>query len=112
MVLAVPLLWLALAAQSPPIYLTAMGLAEFLVFMPTGPVNSAIINAVSANDRAKAMAASILVIHLLGNVPSPPLIGWLADKTTLSQALLLVPAAALVSALIWLGAAIGLRSPD
>ena len=84
-----------------------MVLSEFFVFIPTGPVNSAIVNAVFPGDRAKAMAASILAIHLLGNVPSPPLVGYLSDRATLEEALLMVPVAALLSALIWIGAGIG-----
>jgi hypothetical protein len=83
-----------------------MVFGEILVFLPTGPVNSAVINAVAPQDRAKAMAACILAIHLLGDVPSPPLVGFLSDVASLEKALLMVPIAALVCSAIWLGSAV------
>ena len=106
MLIAVPFLFLALAAESPRVYLAAMVLGEIFVFIPTGPVNSAVINAVAPQDRAKAMAACILAIHLLGDVPSPPLVGFVSDVASLEKALLMVPIAALVCSVIWLGSAV------
>jgi MFS family permease len=106
MLIAVPFLFLALAAESPRVYLAAMVLGEIFVFIPTGPVNSAVINAVAPQDRAKAMAACILVIHLLGDVPSPPLVGFISDLASLEKALLMVPLAAFVCSVIWLGSAV------
>jgi hypothetical protein len=93
-------------SESPGVYLAAMVFGEILVFLPTGPVNSAVINAVAPQDRAKAMAACILAIHLLGDVPSPPLVGFLSDVASLEKALLMVPIAALVCSAIWLGSAV------
>jgi sugar phosphate permease len=106
MFIAVPFLFLALVAASPGVYLTAMVFGEILVFLPTGPVNSAVINAVAPQDRAKAMAACILAIHLLGDVPSPPLVGFISDLASLEKALLMVPLAAVVCSVIWLGSAV------
>lgn len=113
MIAAAPFLFVALTATSQWAYMTAMIIGEVLLFVSTSPVNSAIINAVAPGDRAKAMAACILAIHLFGDVPSPPLVGYLADQADLAKALLIVPVAALVAGLIWLAAALlgGRRSP-
>jgi hypothetical protein len=73
--------------------------------MSTGPINSAIVDAVPAAMRASAMAASIFVIHILGDVPSPYLIGALAARTGLAHAVLLVPAAVLAAGVWWIYAA-------
>jgi hypothetical protein len=55
--------------------------------------------------RATAVAASIFTIHALGDVPSPALLGVLSDRTSLAQAVLIIPVAVLVGGLIWTYAA-------
>jgi MFS family permease len=102
---AVPFAWIAFTAQSRTVYTAAIVVAEILVFMSTGPVNSAIVNEVAPDRRATAVALSILAIHVLGDVPSPPLVGYLSDASTLGRAMLLLPVAFAVSGLIWLFAA-------
>ena len=99
--LAAPLALVALWDLPKPVYLGAMIVAEVLIFMSTGPVNSAIVNAVSPLERATAVGISVLTMHFLGDIPSPPLIGFLSDRSSLAQAILIVPAAVLVSGLIW-----------
>ena len=61
------------------VYSAAIAIAEVLIFMCTGPVNSAIINVVSPMERATAVGLSVLVMHVLGDIPSPPLIGCVSD---------------------------------
>jgi MFS family permease len=102
---AVPFAWLVFTAQDRWAYTTAMVIAETLIFVSTGPVNSAIINVVEPERRATAVALSILAIHLLGDVPSPPLIGFVSDHSSLGRALLILPVAFGVSGLIWMFAA-------
>ena len=102
---AVPFAWLAFTAHDRTVYTAAIVVAEVLIFMSTGPVNSAIINAVPADRRATAVALSILAIHLLGDVPSPPLIVYVSDLSSLSRAMLILPVAFGISGLIWLFAA-------
>src|SRR5436190_2002467 len=88
-------------------------LAEVLIFMCTGPVNSAIVNAVSPLERATALGLSVLLMHAFGDIPSPPLIGALSDSSSLERAFLVVPVAVLLSGLIWTYAAWrGERTPD
>jgi len=48
------------------------------------------------------MALSIFAIHLLGDVPSPPLIGHLAVSGSLGRAVLVVPVALAIGGAIWL----------
>jgi hypothetical protein len=76
--------------------------AELLLFMSTGPINAVIVNIVSPLERASAVALSMFAIHLLGDVPSPLLIGYLSDLSSLGQAVLIVPAAVAVSGAVWL----------
>ena len=48
-----------------------------------------------------AVAISILAIHVLGDVPSPTLIGFISDRSSLGRAVLVVPVAILVSGIVW-----------
>jgi hypothetical protein len=93
---------LALTSPAPRIYYPAVVIAELLCFMSTGPINAAIANIVSPLERASAMALSIFAIHLLGDVPSPPLIGHLAVTGSLGRAVLVVPVALAIGGAIWL----------
>lgn len=99
---AAPLTYIALTAEAPTVYYSAIVAAELLLFMSTGPINSAIANLVSPTERASAFALSMFVIHLLGDVPSPTLIGWLSDVSSLGKAVLIVPVAIVISGIVWL----------
>ena len=103
--LAVPAVYLALAAAAPRVFYPALIAAELLLFMSTGPINTAIVNLVSPLERASAVALSILTIHLLGDVLSPSIIGALSDVSSLGGAVMIVPGAVAISAVLWLVAA-------
>jgi predicted MFS family arabinose efflux permease len=100
--LAAPIALVAFAAPQRSIYLPAIIIAELLLFASTGPVNSAIVNVVRSRERATAVALSILAIHLFGDVPSPPLIGAISDRTSLGSAFMIVPLAIAAAGIIWL----------
>ncbi len=102
---AAPLTLVALAASRPAVYWTAIVVAELCLFASTGPINSAIVNVVSPHMRATAVALSIFTIHLLGDVPSPSLVGLLSDARSLGEAVLIIPLAVLVGGIIWTYAA-------
>ena len=103
--LAVPFVVVALTAGAPSAYYPGIVCAQLLLFMSTGPINAAIVNMVSPFERASAVALSMFAIHLLGDVPSPPLIGSISDASSLGQAVLIVPVAVAIGGLVWLGAA-------
>ncbi len=54
--------------------------AEFFLFLNTGPLNAAIVNSVSPAIRATAVGMNLIIIHILGDVPSPWLIGFISDR--------------------------------
>ncbi len=103
--LAAPATYLAVSSPNRSIYLPAIAIAEVLIFVSTGPVNSALINAVKPAERATALGLSVLVMHLIGDIPSPPLIGIVSDHTSLDRALMLVPIAIVIAGFIWMYAA-------
>jgi len=60
-----------------------LSVAVFLVFLGTGPVNAATLNAVPANLRATAMAGQLFALHVFGDMFSPKLIGVISDHANL-----------------------------
>jgi hypothetical protein len=78
--------------------------AAFFLLLNTSPLNAAVINSVGAHIRATALAVNIFVFHLLGDVPSPTMMGYVADKRSLQAAFILpVIAMAFSSAILFYG---------
>lgn len=80
----------------------AIFLAEFFLFLNTAPLNAAVVNAIGAPIRATAIAVNLFTIHLLGDVSSPTLIGWISDRTSLQTGFLAAIAATIAAAVILL----------
>jgi MFS family permease len=57
--------------------------AEFFLFLNTGPLNTAIVNSVSAPVRATAISMNLFVSHFFGDTFSPQIIGAVADRWNL-----------------------------
>jgi uncharacterized membrane protein YqaE (UPF0057 family) len=103
MLAGVPLSYVALTVPDRAVYLPAMFLAEVCVFLNTGPGNAVLVNVVMPEIRATAIAASIFAFHVLGDVPSPLLIGWVSDRSgSLTMALTLVSGAMGLSGIFYL----------
>ena len=81
----------------------------FLLFLATGPVNTLILETVPVYSRAAAMAASIFCIHLMGDLPSPWLVGKASDQVGIARAVLLLPCALLFGAFFWLWLALRMQ---
>jgi MFS family permease len=71
----------------------AIFIAEFFLFLNTGPLNTVIINVTDPAVRAMAFAVNIFFIHALGDAISPSILGWLSDRWDLRSALLITPCA-------------------
>jgi len=79
--------------------LTAIFLAEVLIFLNTGPLNAIIANVSRAEVRATAYAANIFLIHALGDAISPTIVGILSDRKGLAAAFWVAPASLALAAL-------------
>jgi predicted MFS family arabinose efflux permease len=103
--LAVPAATGAFLTHDTVLAMSLLAVAMFLLFLSTGPVNTLIIEAVPINLRSSAMALSIFMIHLFGDMWSPEIVGRLADHlgNDLQKAVLLLPAMLLVGAVFWFG---------
>jgi MFS family permease len=100
--LALPFGALAIFAVNPVIYKTCLFVAVLLLFLNPGLLNALIVSVAGPSRRAMAVAFNIIVIHLIGDVPSPFLIGWLADHAGLRWGVSLALVALALSAVILL----------
>ncbi len=101
--LGVPVMIIALFFRGR-VMLPAICIAAFFLLLNTSPLNAAIINSVGPHVRATALAVNIFVIHLLGDVPSPTMMGYIADRSSLQTSFLLpVIAMVLSSAILFYG---------
>ncbi|HEY5912381.1 MAG TPA: hypothetical protein VJA21_17405, partial [Verrucomicrobiae bacterium] len=106
--LAVPTSFAAFASHDQTTTMCLLALSMCLLFLSTGPINTLILETVPVNLRASAMALSIFMIHLFGDMWSPEIVGRLADAwADLRKAAMILPFALLIGAVLWL--ALGLR---
>ncbi|KAK9942845.1 hypothetical protein M0R45_008492 [Rubus argutus] len=80
-------------------FLGLFAVGQLLVFATQGPVNYVCLHCVKPSLRPLSMAISTVAIHILGDVPSSPLVGVLQDHiknwrtTTLILTSIFIPAA-------------------
>jgi len=67
--------------------LPAVFVAEFFLFLNTGPLNTAIVNSIAAPVRSTAIALNLFIIHALGDASSPRIIGKISDHSSLRMGL-------------------------
>jgi MFS family permease len=103
MLLAVPLFLAALFVPFPAAWVLIF-LTEFCLFFNTGPSNTILANVTQPAVRASAFALNIFIIHALGDVISPPLIGWISDLTggNMNAGFAAVSLAMLLSGVFWI----------
>jgi MFS family permease len=101
MILAFPL-FIATIYTPFPFAWICLFLAVFFVFLNTGPSNAALANVAAPKVRSTAFALNILIIHLFGDAFSPPLLGFIAGRSSMNVAFFVVSVATLISGVIWL----------
>lgn len=99
---AAPLAYASFHATNQILATVLFGLAVFLLFAGTGPVNTLILETAPSHLRSSAMAASIFVIHMFGDLWSPTIVGILSDQFGMQRGVLILPLALLVAASLWL----------
>ena len=93
--------------------LPAAWLAEFCIFLNTGPLNAAIVNSVAAPIRSTAISVNLFLIHALGDAFSPGIIGRISDASNLRVGLgATLISLAVSGAILLAGARFAPRLPD
>jgi MFS family permease len=103
MLLGFPLLLSALYAPFPFAWVLIF-LTCFCLFFNTGPINTILANVTHPAIRATGFALSVFVIHVLGDVISPPIIGAINDANDgdMNPAFLMVSFLILFGGIVWL----------
>lgn len=102
----------AFLSPSMSLFILFLFLGEFFIFAIQGPANVVTLQSVPSPLRPLAIAFCTVVNHLLGDVPSPPILGALQDsfhQWSVSMAIftaILIPAA-----LFWASGAL-IRAPE
>lgn len=99
--LGAPLAAACFLSPSAGLFFAFAFFCETALFLTSSPINTVILRSVPTELRASAMALAILLIHLLGDLWSPPLVGALADILPIRQAMMLLPVAFGAGAAIW-----------
>ena len=102
MVLAFPLLVAVLYAPFPFAW-GLIFLCCFCLFFSTGPINTILANVAHPSIRATGFALNVLIIHALGDVISPPIMGMINDANggDMNPAFLLVSFLLLFGSVFW-----------
>lgn len=91
-----------------------MWICAFIVivglFLNLGPINQAVMEVVPVHRRAASVAFCLFFMHALGDVISPPLIGWISDHYNLQRAMLMTIPWMLAGGVFWF--ACSLYLPD
>ncbi len=96
-----PLAALAFLSPTPTGFFALVFFCEIALFLGTSPINAVALRAVPPHLRASAMALQIFAIHLAGDLWSPAAVGLVADKFSMSIAVMLLPIGIAVSAFVW-----------
>lgn len=88
-------------SPTPDMFFVLVFCCILALFLGTSPINAVILQAVPPHLRASAMALSIFSIHVFGDLWSPPIVGALADHLPIQLAMMMLPVAIGLSALLW-----------
>ena len=91
----------AVFAPSVYVFLLFFAVGTLLLFSTTAPVNIAIMYSVPAGLKAQSMAISTGMSHLLGDFPSPFVVGALIDGTGYKTAMVATSVILVLPAILW-----------
>ena len=94
---AIPFALAAIVSPQRAVFIPCLAAAVFFLFINTGLLNAVIVSVAPTHLRSTAVAANIVIIHLLGDAPSPFLIGAVSDLSSLQSGILLAVAAMVIS---------------
>eukprot|EP00455_Lapot_gusevi_P011928 TRINITY_DN15587_c0_g1_i8.p1 TRINITY_DN15587_c0_g1~~TRINITY_DN15587_c0_g1_i8.p1 ORF type:complete len:302 (+),score=92.52 TRINITY_DN15587_c0_g1_i8:166-1071(+) len=80
----------AVLFRVPAVAMLCLGLGNFLLFATNAPISAVILSAVPQELRSLSMAMSIFLMHGLGDLPSPIMVGLAADHFNSVQIALLL----------------------
>jgi len=108
-VATLPFTLLAILHPSPAIFWPAMFMTLLLFFINTGPLTAAMANVLPPELRGRGFAINTMGIHVLGDAPSPLLIGVAKDHVGLGAPVLVTGLLVVIAGMVLLGGCRALR---
>jgi MFS transporter, Spinster family, sphingosine-1-phosphate transporter len=106
MIIGFPIFFAALYAPFPWAVWGLIFLTCFCLFFNTGPTNTILANVTQPSMRAIGFALNIFVMHALGDVISPVIIGLLNDRyKDMNKSFIIVGVMFLLAGIFWLAGA-------
>jgi MFS transporter, Spinster family, sphingosine-1-phosphate transporter len=103
MLIGFPIFMAVLHAPFPWAIWVLIFLASFCLFFNTGPTNTILANVTHPSIRAAGFALNIFIIHALGDVISPVIVGFLNDYYgDMNKSFLVVGLMFLIAGVLWL----------
>ena len=81
-----PCLFIGFSDERKEVFLTALTIGSFFLFLCMPAVNTQIANVVSPAQRATAWALAVFILHLLGDTLAPPIFGKVSAALGRQQA--------------------------
>ncbi len=97
-IIATPLTFLCFVIQNVWGFYAMIAAVEFLLFATQPTVNVVFLETVRPEIRSMALAFSVFMIHLFGDLISPPIVGIVADHWDLRSAIFILPLALIPAA--------------
>jgi MFS transporter, Spinster family, sphingosine-1-phosphate transporter len=102
----VPFALLAFWTPNQFVAIFAIAITMFIAFLPTGPMNTLVVETSPSHLRSSGMALSMFLIHMCGDMWSPEIVGRIADFSgSLTLGLSILPLAFLLAGILWTGLA-------
>ena len=76
-------------------------LGSFFLVMSVGPVHAHLVHILNPAERGTGMALAIFVLHVFGDVPAGPMIGWIAQGSGWKIAYMSIPIFIFLAGIIW-----------
>lgn len=100
---AVPFSFVSFLTDNTLLSMVCIAISLIFLFQSTGPISTVIVESVSPNMRASAMAICIFMIHAFGDLWSPELVGRVSDhfNNNLRIGMLILPGAFILAGFFW-----------
>ncbi len=100
--ISVPFAAAVLLTENNTMFFVMLFICEIFLFINTAPITVVLLESVPMGQRSIAMGLSVLGIHAFGDAISPPLIGFLADRSNILAASSLLPIGLVVGFIFWM----------
>ena len=91
----------AVNLTEPKMLVTCLVLGQTFFFCYMAPIAALSMSVIPVHSRARGSSLQILLGHALGDVISPPIIGYISDTASLKQGLQVTWVAVIIAGLSW-----------